>query len=135
LPEQVEVFTEEFQVGLTYVLRHVAVDPDTTLQYLGRDMMDFKRVDILELRTPDRTRINLYVERDTGVPVKKTVRRIDDPTLYEEVYSNYHVIEGVYTPLLIVRYEDGEKTMEIRYQEVSYSNNFPDRLFTEPASR
>lgn len=135
LPEQIAVFTEEFQVGLTYILRYVVPDADTTLQYLGRDMLDFKRVDILEMRTPDRTRINLYVERDTGVVVRKTVRRIDDPTVYEEMYSNYHVIDGVYTPLLLLRYENGQKTMEIRYQEVSYNNNFPDRLFGEPAPR
>lgn len=135
IPEQVAVFTEEFQLGVNYVLHYLVDNPETTLQYVGRDMLDFSRVDVLELRTADRTRINLYVERETGLLVKKTVRKIDNPTVYEEVYSNYHDIDGVYTPLLVVRFEDGQKTMEIRYQEVSYDDELPDQLFAEPSQR
>jgi hypothetical protein len=135
LPAQVEVFTEEFQLGVNYVLHYLVDNPETTLQYIGRDMLDFSRVDVLEVRTADRTRINLFVERDTGILVKKTVRKIDNPTVYEEVYSNYHDIDGVYTPLLVVRYENGQKTMEIRYQEVSYDDKLPDQLFAEPSWR
>jgi hypothetical protein len=120
---------------VNYVLHYLVDNPETTLQYIGRDMLDFSRVDVLEVRTADRTRINLFVERDTGILVKKTVRKIDNPTVYEEVYSNYHDIDGVYTPLLVVRYENGQKTMEIRYQEVSYDDKLADQLFAEPSRR
>jgi hypothetical protein len=120
---------------LDYVLRFAVNEPETTLQYLGRDMIDFKRVDILELRDDDRTRITLYIDRSTGLPVKKSVRRLNNPALEEELYSNYHEIQGVVTPLLIHRYTDGQKTMEIRFESVSYNNAFADTLFLAPARR
>ncbi len=135
LPEQIDTFWEEFKVSLDYLLRFGVDDPGTTLQYLGRDMIDFKRVDILEIRDDDRTRITLYVERDTGLIMKKSVRRLEDPAVHDEVYSNFHEIQNVLTPLLIDRYTDGLKTMEIRFEEVSYNNAFSDRLFVEPVRR
>ena len=129
LEDQIEVFWEEFKVSLDHVLRVVVNQPETTLQYVGREMIDFKRVDILEIRDEDRTRINLYIDQESGLLMKKTVRRLDDPRIYEEVYSNYHEFQDVLTPLLIDRYTDGLKTTEVRYDTVAYSTNILDRLF------
>ena len=61
--------------------------------------------------------------------MKKTVRRLDSPAVHEEVYSNYHEIQGVLTPLLINRYTDGLKTMEIRFEEVTYNSGLGDEFF------
>ena len=41
-------------------MRFVIGEEKTTLQYVGREIIDFKRVDILEIRNEDRTRINLF---------------------------------------------------------------------------
>ena len=130
LPEQIEVFWEEFKVTLDSLLRYVVNEEETSLQYVGRDMIDFKRVDILEIRDADRTRINLYIDRADGLLMRKTVRRLSDPRIHEEVYSNYHEIQGVLTPLLIDRYTDGLKTMQIRFQEVRYNSGLSDQFFT-----
>ncbi len=130
IEEQIETFWEEFKVSLDYILRTVVAQPETTVQFVGRDMIDFKRVDILELRDEDRTRINLYIERDSGLVMKKTVRRIDSPSVHEEVYSNYHLIQDILTPLMINRYTDGAKTMELRMTEVAYNTGVPERFFT-----
>ena len=135
LEDQVELFWEEFKVSLDHVLRVVVDQPDTTLQYVGREMIDFKRVDILEIRDEDRTRVNLYIDRESGLLMKKSVRRLDDPRIHDEVYSNYHVFQDVLTPLLIDRYTDGLKTMEVRYDTVAYNTNLPDRLFMSGVDR
>jgi len=135
IPEQIDLFWEEFKVGLDHLLRIGVNEETTTLQYLGREMIDFKRADILEIRDDDRTRITLYIDRETGLLLKKTVRRLDDPAIHEEVYSNYHEIENVLTPLLIHRYTDGLKTMEIRFEEVTYNNGLSDSIFVEPTRR
>jgi hypothetical protein len=135
LPEQIDVFWEEFKVSLDYLLRFGVNDSQTTLQYLGRNMIDFKRADILELRDDDRTRITLYIERETGLMLKKSVRRLDDPAVHEEVYSNFHELQNVLTPLLVHRYTDGLKTMEIHLEEVTYNNAFSDELFVAPVRK
>ena len=135
IPEQIDVFWEELKVSLDYLLRVVVADPETTIQYIGREMIDFTRADVIELRDDDRTRITLYLERGTGLPLKKSVRRLDDPAVHEEVYSKFHQVQDIHTPLLIHRYTDGLKTMEIRFEEVTYNNAFSDRLFVEPVGR
>ena len=135
IPEQIDLFWQEFKVGLDHLLRYGVNEEATTLQYLGREMIDFKRADILEVRDDDRTRITLYIERDTGLLMKKTVRRLDDPAIHEEVYSNYHEIDNVLTPLLINRFTNGRKTMEIRIDEVTYNNGVSDSMFVEPTQR
>ncbi len=135
LGEQIEVFWEEFKVSLDYLMRFVIGKEKTTLQYVGREIIDFKRVDILEIRDEDRTRINLFIERESGLLMKKTMRRLDDPAIHEEVYSNYHEIQNVLTPLLINRYTDGMKTMEIRFDEVAYNTGIADRVFTPAVLR
>ena len=129
IPEQVGLFWEEYKVSLDHILRVIVPASDATLQFVGRDMVDFTRVDILEIRDEDRTRISLYVDRSTRLLIKKTVRRIDDPQVHEEVYSNYHELDGVLTPLLVSRYTDGVKTMEIRFETVSYNTGLSDDLF------
>ena len=135
LGEQTEVFWEEFKVSLDYLMRFVIGEEKTTVQYVGREIIDFKRVDILEIRDEDRTRINLFVDRESGLLMKKTMRRLDDPVIYEEVYSNYHEIQNVLTPLLINRYTNGMKTMEMRFNEVAYNTGIADRVFTPAVLR
>jgi hypothetical protein len=92
-------------------------------------MLNFKRADVLEIRDADRTRINLYIDRETGLLMKKTVRRLDDPRIHEEIYSNYHEFQGVRTPLLIDRYTDGLQTSQIRFDDVRYNSGLADSLF------
>jgi hypothetical protein len=133
LGEQIRLFQEEFKVGLDQLLRAAAAGSGVTLQYIGRETIDFSRVDVLELRDEDRTRVNLYVNRSTGVLLKKSVRRLDSPQVHEEVYSNYHQIQGVLTPLLVTRYTDGVKTMEIRFESVRYNQGLRTDLFVARA--
>jgi hypothetical protein len=129
--EQVEVFWEEFKVSLDYLLRFAIHRPESTLQYIGREMIDFKRADVVEIRDEDRTRIDLYIDRESGFILKKTVRRLDDPRVHEEVYSNYHLLQSVMTPLLIDRYTDGVATNQIRIDEIIYNSDLSDQLFSE----
>lgn len=131
ISEQIALFWEEYKVGLDYLLRVVLPESRATLQYVGRDMLDFSRVDVLEIRDEDRTRINLFVDRSDGLLLKKTVRRLSSPQVHEEVYSNYHEIQGVLTPLMITRYIDGVKTMEVRFETVTYNSDLADELFVE----
>jgi hypothetical protein len=129
IPEQVALFHEEFKVSLDHLLRAVLPESRGTLQFVGRDMMDFRRVDILEVRDEDRTRVRLFVDRSDRTILKKSVRRLDSPAVHEEVYSNYHEFQGVLTPLLVTRYTDGAKTMEIRFEEVKYNSGLSEDLF------
>src|SRR5205809_2301877 len=111
---QSEEFLANFKTSFDYVLRFVIKHPQTTIQNLPTEIIDFKRTDVVELRDATKNRIRFYIDRDTHLPLKMQVRRNDDGKLREEQYANWHKFEGVMTPLFISRYTDGVKTMEIR---------------------
>jgi hypothetical protein len=52
--------------------------------------------------------------------------------VHEEQYSNWHMFQGVATPLYVSRLTDNEKTMEIRLDNAMYNSNVADSLFNQP---
>src|SRR3989442_6046302 len=108
-----EEFLKGVKTSMDYVLRFTLEERQTTVQTLPSEMIDFKRVDVVELRDPDKNRIRFYIDRDTHLPLKMQVRRTDESKLHEEQYSNWHKFEGLMTPTYVSRITDGVKTMEI----------------------
>jgi outer membrane lipoprotein-sorting protein len=127
---QVEEFLAHFKTSFDYVLRFVVNDERTTFQNLGSEMIDFKRADVIELRDAAKNRIRFYIDRETRLPVKMQVRRVDEAEVHEEMYGNWHKFNGVMTPMLLIRSTDGVKTMEIRFETAAYNSGLPDALFT-----
>ena len=131
---RVEEFAEHFKTTFDYVLRFVINHRQTTIQSVGGEIIDFKRVDVVEVRDPQKNRIRFYIDRNSHMPVKMQVRRADNK-LHEERYGNWHTFQGVKTPLFVERFTDGVKTMEIRAETVAYNTNLPDSLFAPPATK
>ena len=132
---EAEDFSKGFKTSFDYVLRFILKERQTTVQNLAGEMIDFKRVDVVELRDSEKNRIRFYVDRDTHLPVKMQVRRTDESKLHEEQYANWHRFEGVMTPLYISRLTDGVKTMEIHLETAAYNSGLADNLFAPPASK
>src|SRR5881296_2421860 len=132
---EIEEFLKGVKTSMDYVLRFTLEERQTTVQTLPSEMIDFKRVDIVELRDPDKNRIRFYVDRDTHLPVKMQVRRTDEAKMHEEQYSNWHKFESVMTPLYVSRLTDNVKTMEIHLETADYNSGLSDNLFAPPASK
>jgi hypothetical protein len=132
---EVEEFLKGVKTSMDYVLRFTLEERQATVQTLPSEMIDFKRVDIVELRDADKNRIRFYVDRDTHLPVKMQVRRTDESKIREEQYSNWHKFEGVMTPLYVSRLSDNVKTMEIHLETADYNSGLSDNLFAPPASK
>jgi hypothetical protein len=132
---EAEEFLKSFKTSFDYVLRFVLEQKQSTLQNLPSEIIDFKRIDVVEVRDPDKNRIRFYIDRDTHVPVKMQVRRTDESKLHEEQYSNWHKFQGVMTPMYVSRLTDGVKTMEIHLDTAIYDSGLSDNLFSPPASK
>jgi hypothetical protein len=132
---QAEDFLSTFKTSFDYVLRFAVRQPQTTIQSLSGEIIDFKRTDVLEVRDPAKNLIRFYVDRDTHLPVKMQVRRANQSRISEELYGNWHKFQGVNTPLLVVRSTDGVKTMEIRAETAVYNSSLSDSLFAPPAGK
>src|SRR4051812_17486192 len=127
--KQTEDFVANFKTSFGYVIRYVLQSPQTTVQTLPSELIDFKRADVVEIRDAMKNLIRFYVDRTTHLPIKMQVRRASQTSISEELYSNWHKFEGVMTPLLISRSTNGVKTMEIRAETAAYNPGLPDTLF------
>ena len=134
-PGEIEEFLKGLKTSLDYVLRFTLEERQTTVQPLPSEMIDFKRIDVVELRDPEKNRIRFYIDRDTHLPIKMQVRRTEESKLHEEQYSNWHKFEGVMTALFVSRLTDNVKTMEIHLDTADYNSGLSDNLFTPPASK
>ncbi len=130
-----EEFLKGFKTSLDYFLRFIVKERQTTIQNVGGEIIDFKRVDILEVRDPEKNRITFYVDRDSHLPVKMQVRRTDESKIHEEQFNNWHKSQGVMTPMYVSRLTDGVKTMEIHLDTAAYNSGLSDNLFAPPASK
>jgi Outer membrane lipoprotein-sorting protein len=131
----VQEFLAAFKTSFDYVVRFVLNQNQTTMQSLGTEMIDFNRTDVVELREATKTRIRLYVDRNSHLPVKMQVRRSNDNILREETYANWHMFQGIMTPLFVTQFKDAEKTTEIRVETASYNTGLADSLFSPPATK
>jgi hypothetical protein len=132
-PGEIDEFLENFKTSFDYMIRFVLNAPRTTLLHTGSETVDYKRTDVLEIRDTAKNLLRVYVDRQTRLPVKTQMRRADNSIIDEESYANWHRFDGVMTPLMVVRYKDGIKNMEIRTEKVSYNPGFADSLFAPPA--
>ena len=132
---ETDEFLKGFKTSIDYVLRFTLEQKLTAAQTLPTEMIDFKRVDVVELRDSDKNRIRFYVDRETHLPAKMQIRRTDESKLHEEQYSNWHKFEGVMTPLYVSRLTDNVKTMEIHLETTDYNSGLSDGLFAPPASK
>jgi len=130
---EAEEFLKGFKVEIDYVLRFVIKERQTTVQNVGAEIIDFKRVDVVEVRDPEKNRITFYIDRDSHLPVKMQVRRTDESKVREEQYNNWHKFQGVMTPVYVSRLTDGVKTMEIHLDTAAYNSGLADSLFAPPS--
>jgi hypothetical protein len=63
------------------------------------------------------------------------VRRDGETFIREEQFANWHDFQGIKTALFIIRFKDGDREREIRFDNVSYNSGMADSLFAPPAAR
>lgn len=132
---QIAEFLSDFKTSFEHVLRFVVGHPQTTVQTLASEIIDFKRVDVVELRDSAKNRIRFFVDRTTHLPVKMQVRKASESSVKEELLGNWHKFEGIMTPLFVSRSKDGVKSMDIRFETVDYNSGLSDSLFSPPAPK
>jgi len=123
---------KDFKLSFDYVVRFSVNSPKASVLSAGSEVVESRRTDVVEIRDEDKNLMRIFIDRDSRLPVKTQTRRANESSLHEETYGNWHMFDGVNTPLMVVRYKDGVKTMEIRAQSAKYNPGFADSLFAPP---
>jgi hypothetical protein len=117
------------------ILRHRIHEPGMIFRYGGRDIVDLKPADWIELVDADNGTIRIALAGDTHLPVRKTVATRDPNTQLKsdeiEYYSNYHPTDGIQTAFQITRERNGIKVFQVFFDRCEYNTGLSDSLFTK----
>ena len=127
-------FQETVQRDIDNILRHRVHEPDMVFRYAGRDIVDLKPVDWVELVDGGNRTIRIAFSTASHLPIRKSVEARDPAlrmTMEEiEYYSNYHPIAGIQTALQITREKNGMKVFQVFFDKCDYNTALSDSLFT-----
>jgi hypothetical protein len=132
-PESVRRWQISMRYSLEGVLRHIVREPGALILDGGTDFVDLLPVRVLEISDSHQVNVKLDLQKSTYLPTRITYR-IQNPrsrewTEYAESYSEYREIQGIQTPMRMVRYVDGERVAEYFLSTVEYNKEFPPGYF------
>ncbi|MBZ5503411.1 MAG: hypothetical protein LAN59_14470 [Acidobacteriia bacterium] len=127
-------FQETVQRDIDNILRHRIHEPDMVLRYAGRDTVDLRPVEWVELVDGGNRTIRIAFSATSHLPVRKTVEARDPKlrmTMEEvEYYSNYHPVGGIQTAFQNTRKKNGMKVFQVFFDKCDYNTGLSDSLFT-----
>lgn len=136
-PDEMESFRRVVKHTLDLLFRQRYKDPDNKLFYLGpgegRDVI----LEMVKIVDPENDEVVIYFDRITKLPEKIEYFDVSNRGVrlrVVEEFSQWHVIEGVKTPLRMDRYVNGRRASQHFVLEISYNNDIPDSTFSKPVS-
>lgn len=135
-PEDLAQHLHRREHSLEVVLRTWLKQPGTALFYEGSALVDQKPAEKISIINSKNDSVVLYLDTYAHLPIKKTYQ-VRDPVSRErdeegEVLDHYKLVQGIMTPLNIVRFHNGEMTRQLFLQKVEYNLGTSDALFTPP---
>lgn len=128
-------FQEQMKRNTDNLLRLRLKEPGLSIRYGGRDTVDLKQVDWVEITDSAERNFRLAVDHLSHLLVRSVVTTKDEETqqINEDVtiYSNYQLRDSVWVPLQISRERNGRRTAQIFYETCRFNPGLPDALFTK----
>lgn len=123
-----------FRSDVPHVLVAAAA-PESRVGDLGRDWLDGRAVEKLEVRDPADVRRILYVDASSQRLVGMDFN--EDPTARSSfgsrrIYRNYRTVSGVLWPFEEERWLNGERVMFLDYTRVDLNKGVADAAFARP---
>lgn len=134
--EQFQQFRASFLTTLDVLLRVRIEEDGMSLFYYGPEeiggMGDSEAVEFL---AADNLSATVYFDLKSSLPLKVESSYSDSRGIRHQKsveYGNWHVIQGVRTPLRIDTYTDGELSAQRFSKEVVYNLDIPAQFFQQP---
>lgn len=132
---------EQFQDGLKKdidnLFRFRLKEEGLIFRFGGSALLDFKQVDWVEVIDRERRQFRFAIERSTGYPIRAVYSTRDPETRvrYEETeyFSNYHLVQGIPTPMQVARERNGRKVYQAFLENCQYNTGLADSFFTREA--
>ena len=119
--------------SLEFVFRKWMRDPDVALFYNGASVVDGKECEGLTLLNSQNDSVDVFLDQNTHYPVKISYSWRDEKdkqkNTEEEVYDNYKLEQGIWTPHSITRYFNGETSQQRFITTAAYNLKLPETMF------
>ena len=132
-PKEMQDYLRRRDHSLEWMVRKWLAASDTMILYDGTAMVEQKLTDQVTILNSTNDSVTLSVDPRSHLPVRKTYsyrdpldRQLDDEA---EVFSNYRLVQGIQTPMSLVRHRNGEMTSQRFITSVTYNNGFPSTMF------
>jgi hypothetical protein len=134
-PEEMSDFKRVVNHSIDIIFRYRYKDPVNKLFYLGpgegRDVI----LEMVKILDPENDEVVVYFNRISKLPEKIEYWALSGRGVRSRVveeFSQWHVMQGVKTPLRVDRYLNGRRSTQSFVLEIKYNNDIPDSIFSKP---
>jgi hypothetical protein len=126
-------FLEQTKRNIDNLLRLRLKELGMAIRFGGNDTVDLKQVDWVELVDSDERKFRLAVDRSTHFLVRSMVTTKDEENQqYNDdvsIYSNYQLMDNVWTPLQISREHNGRRAAQTFFDSCKYNPGLANDVF------
>jgi hypothetical protein len=134
-PDEMTDFKNSVRHSLDNILRFRYRDPHNKLFYMGPGEGSDVQFDLVKLLDEDNDEVTVYFDRVGKLPVKveyRTVGKNEVRLRVIEEYSQWHVTQGINTPLRKDTYRNGARYRQQFILKITCNNGLADSLFVKP---
>jgi hypothetical protein len=119
--------------SIEWIFRKWLQDPEVALFYDGSSVVDGKECEGVTMLNSQNDSVKVFLDINSHYPIKISYSWRDEKDKQkdteEEVYDNYKLVQGIWTPHSITRYFNGETSLQRFIATASYNLNLPDSAF------
>jgi outer membrane lipoprotein-sorting protein len=134
---EVADFQEQAKRDINNLLRVRLKEPGMVIRFGGTDIVDLKTVDWVEIVDSEQRNFRLAVDHSSHLLVRSIVTIQDetrqDRSVLTNIYTNFQLMEGAYTPLQITSDRDGRRVSQVFFTFCKYNAGLPDDFFSKAA--
>jgi hypothetical protein len=134
-PEEMKSFENTVKHALDNILHFRYKDPANKLFYLGPGEGSEVTLEIVKIIDPENDETTVYFDRLSKLPAKVQYWSLNKRGIRQRMvdeYSQWHVIQGVKTPMRLDGYVNGRRASQTFTLKIIYNNNLPDSFFSKP---
>jgi len=131
--EDIADYQEQLRMQMGNVLRNRMNESGLFFRYGGRDVVDLKEADWVEIGDQGRT-LRIAVGRNDHLPIRSVLMARDpktgEKTERSTYYTTYHPIDGIQTAFRESRFLNGRQVYQVFWETCAYNVDLPANFFT-----
>lgn len=132
--EQVRRWVASNRYSVENLLRLRVNDPGVLIQARGGDFVDNVPTQVIEITEPGEPTVRVDFVRRTSLPLRITYRvrnpKTGEDDEFSDSYVDYKDFDGIWTPMHITRYMNGDRVGETFRNTAKYNEEYPANYFT-----